>query len=587
MELELQVISAEKHLLGANAIKRFQHVGGVIGRSDLCDWYIPDQKRHLSGQHALITYESGAFFLTDISTNGVVLNHAAECVAKEVPIPLSHDDHILMGDFEMRVLLHTDTARSPYSSGSLQASSGVFEGISDQQLGSSQSSSLDPLAVFQTRQSNSQHFGFNHAPHIASSATVQEPGLRDDHRYSASDHRSGVESEFQLPNMLPEDWNSELADGLDETCAIPFDEAEVQHGQNPYSESAGMLQDEPLGLFDSPLQAPAAAPSHAPPHVPSNTSTPMPAPGGRRATSQAQVKPVATELPKTKAATEVSAHSFASEELKVQRSQPVSTSTPAMGIESTLEAFSRGLGVSPESFSGVDINTLMERVGACMAVNMKGMISIMQQRAQLKNEFRMDMTFVKREDNNPLKFSADQGQALKHLVRHEPGAFLEMSEAFEECYGDLMAHQVGVMAGVQSALDKLLNKLDPYRLEKKFEDSKAKGISLSGKRSRYWEAYKELHGDIMSEDDVFSAVFGDSFAKAYGKQVQALKLRRKKEVSDRPTDAIGNPEAHLNTSEPSTKQPSTKQPGPQKHRPNDHLSDTHLPDIHRGQIQDA
>lgn len=555
MELELQVISAEKHLLGENAVKRFQPVGGIIGRSDVCDWYIPDQKRHLSGRHALITYESGVFFLTDISTNGVVLNHAAECVAKEVPIPLSHDDHILMGDFEMRVLLHTDTDRSPYNMAHSSASAGVFEGISEHNRSlSNQESMLDPLAVFQTRQSSSQQFGFHQSPHQPNVASNQGSTNSGDHRFSASDHRSGVESEFRLPNMLPEDWNSELSDFMDETCAIPFDDPLDTFTDASLGTSLGTSLDVPLDThLNIPLEIPGTGDTNtafevAPAAPPSSTGTtpsarPMPTPGGRQAASPVNTTATALDVPATKSAPGVSARSHASHNSlpdEIPHSIPSSPSSsriePPVNADSALAAFSRGLGVSPGTLSEVDLNTLMERVGACMAVNIKGMISIMQQRAQLKNEFRMDMTFVKREDNNPLKFSADQGQALKHLFRHEPGAFLEMSEAFEECYRDLMAHQVGVMAGVQSALDKLLNKLDPHRLERKFEDSKAKGISLSGKRSRYWEAYKELHGDIMSEDDVFSAVFGDSFAKAYGKQVQALKLRRKKEVAGQSID---------------------------------------------------
>ena len=74
MELLLEVISSEKHLMGDNAHHVFKPAGGVIGRAPECDWVIPDQTRHISGRHAIISYEAGQFYITDTSTNGVYLN---------------------------------------------------------------------------------------------------------------------------------------------------------------------------------------------------------------------------------------------------------------------------------------------------------------------------------------------------------------------------------------------------------------------------------------------------------------------------------------------------------------------------------
>ncbi|HVK98282.1 MAG TPA: type VI secretion system-associated FHA domain protein TagH [Dongiaceae bacterium] len=107
MELVLEVISAERHRLGENASYRFTPAGGVIGRSSECDWVIPDQTRHLSGRHAIISYEAGQYFITDISTNGTYLN-GPDPLTRNVAKLLHDEDRLLMGEIQLRVRLSLD-----------------------------------------------------------------------------------------------------------------------------------------------------------------------------------------------------------------------------------------------------------------------------------------------------------------------------------------------------------------------------------------------------------------------------------------------------------------------------------------------
>ncbi len=70
MELVLEMLSAKQFVPTELCSKTFGRNGGLIGRGGECDWAIPDRKRHLSKQHARVSYRNGAFYLTDTSSNG-------------------------------------------------------------------------------------------------------------------------------------------------------------------------------------------------------------------------------------------------------------------------------------------------------------------------------------------------------------------------------------------------------------------------------------------------------------------------------------------------------------------------------------
>ncbi len=47
--------------------------GACVGRNRAMDWVLPDPSRMISGHHFDITYQSGAYYLTDVSMNGTFL----------------------------------------------------------------------------------------------------------------------------------------------------------------------------------------------------------------------------------------------------------------------------------------------------------------------------------------------------------------------------------------------------------------------------------------------------------------------------------------------------------------------------------
>lgn len=105
MALVLEITSEHKELLGEDRVREFSEDGGIIGRSLHSDWILPDPDRYISGKHATVDYQSGAYYLADISSNGVYVNDEDQPLGKGNPRRLFNGDRIRMGDFEFIVTL--------------------------------------------------------------------------------------------------------------------------------------------------------------------------------------------------------------------------------------------------------------------------------------------------------------------------------------------------------------------------------------------------------------------------------------------------------------------------------------------------
>ena len=105
MPLQLEIVSEHKEIVADDHVRVFREDGGTIGRSLENDWILPDPDRFISGKHATIDFQSGAYYLADVSTNGVYLNEDEEPLGRGNPRRLFHGDKLRMGDFEFEVTL--------------------------------------------------------------------------------------------------------------------------------------------------------------------------------------------------------------------------------------------------------------------------------------------------------------------------------------------------------------------------------------------------------------------------------------------------------------------------------------------------
>lgn len=110
MELILDMVGSEQSVSGMPVSKTFRQAGGIIGRAEDCDWVIPDRKRVVSGRHAQVSFDNGAFYLTDTSSNGILLKPGNTPLPKGQPQRIEHGMLYSLGDFDIRARVVQDPA---------------------------------------------------------------------------------------------------------------------------------------------------------------------------------------------------------------------------------------------------------------------------------------------------------------------------------------------------------------------------------------------------------------------------------------------------------------------------------------------
>jgi predicted component of type VI protein secretion system len=110
MPLQLEITSEHRDILGDDHVRQFRENGGTIGRALENDWILPDPDKFISGRHATVDYQSGAYYLADVSTNGVYVNDEDEPLGQGNPRRLFDGDRLRMGDFEF--VVHVDEGES-------------------------------------------------------------------------------------------------------------------------------------------------------------------------------------------------------------------------------------------------------------------------------------------------------------------------------------------------------------------------------------------------------------------------------------------------------------------------------------------
>ena len=78
----------------------------VIGRAEDADWVLADPERVVSKRHCRIERQAGGFLLTDMSTNGVLVNGVP--LGREAPKLLVDRDVLTLGDVIIAVAIETD-----------------------------------------------------------------------------------------------------------------------------------------------------------------------------------------------------------------------------------------------------------------------------------------------------------------------------------------------------------------------------------------------------------------------------------------------------------------------------------------------
>jgi len=533
---------------------RFGANGGRIGRSNTCSLPLPSPDRYISREHLEIRCRDGRYSLKVISkVNGCSVNDNA--VPPGAAVELSNGDRIQLGDYLLVAELQSGSnARDPlaafgYSAGARADSLDMMASLAPAPaVGGARDSQFDtspnwaqpatptarraaappPLAHQIETDPSATALGqmLDAAPSAsrtrpADAAAGRAPAFgRDDHGASALDAFLGLDGglmgrpaagapmsdqaqglfrqqdvNLAMPaqgnNTLPDPFDDDIFSALDKDFApTRTDPPRVAPAPVPMRRAANAI--DPL---DIDLMAELAAPARA---------------------QAAPMRPVPQPAPVAAAA--------------------IPAPAPAGGATvdgaQALAVLAQALELDPGDLDAAHPMETIRIVGELLNLTVNGLYQMLEMRAQLKNELRIeDRTMIASRENNPLKHSDSARDALRYLVdvrQHGNKLFLQPSKAIGDAVNDVCAHEMAVMAGTRAALLAALKMFSPETVEKRIKKSGAlDSVVPALHRAKLWESFLAMYGELEKEaEDHFDRLLNQEFARAYAEQ--GKKLRRKK-----------------------------------------------------------
>lgn len=200
------------------------------------------------------------------------------------------------------------------------------------------------------------------------------------------------------------------------------------------------------------------------------------------------------------------------------------TSPPAStDHEALMQAFLKGAGIPGISLNAGLTPDFMETMGKLLSTSIQGAFQLLAARSTVKREAKADVTMVVVRNNNPLKFLSDSETVLIQMLRKKMPGFMGPSEALQDAFDDLQAHQAGMIAGMNGAIGEVIKRLDPKALEKGTKTSFLATL-LGRRKAHLWDEYAQLFEmmDHEAKHD-YQKVFGKAFVKAYEREVERLR----------------------------------------------------------------
>jgi type VI secretion system FHA domain protein len=446
--------------------RRFDRLGGSLGRSPGNELVLDDPGKYISRIHARIEYRDGGYSLVDVGSNPSLVNDRPVGAGRSAQ--LADGDRITLGDYQLVVQVEPEALAAPAQlpPSPLQvepapprtapelpvnpddslANAGILDVGGDPH-----NPSFDPLGL--------NLFG-SPAPATPNAAGV--PAWRG----AESDHVPPQHLPFQpppQPQPIPEPAAPRLA--------IPDDY-------------------DPLADFLPPRVQAAAPPPPPPP-------SPPPSP-------PAEVVEAPAFAPAAPAPARVAGTSAADD--------PV------------IQALLRGLGLS-ELNTKRGAEEVAELAGAMLREAASGTMGVLMGRAMTKRENRMEMTMIGAQANNPLKFFPDADSALTQMMNGTMPGYMAPARAFANAFDDLKAHELAMMAGMRAALAGVLQRFDPAAIEARLQvPTVMDKVLAANRKAKMWDRMVELYAQMASEaDSDFHKLFGEAFGEAYEEQVERLR----------------------------------------------------------------
>ena len=196
---------------------------------------------------------------------------------------------------------------------------------------------------------------------------------------------------------------------------------------------------------------------------------------------------------------------------QAQPAAVLTSAAPDLARALALVAAGAGIEGTPRGAPAAALHALGQAFRALVVGLRRTMIA----RATIKGEFRIEQTMIQAVGNNPLKFAADDDDALAALLGVGRRSEMSAERAVAEALHDIRLHDLATAAAMQSAVRDMLDQISPARVGQSLDKEPLDAIP--GRRERRaWQGFVERHAaTVRAMDDDFDSVFGKAFARAY------------------------------------------------------------------------
>lgn len=492
--------------------------GLSAGRAIGMDWVLPDPERQISKHHFDVAFRDGAYWLSDLSTNGVFVN--GQRYRLDGPHRLAQGDRLQVGPYLISVIVGVGAglgAGMPAGYGGGYDASGAMPyapaappaadfGDDPWAVDLPPVPPIDPLPRAARPAQPDFTSDFISTPVAAPPAAFTPPppvafpgaaaGLRTG-GFGALDGGQALGTGLDAPPVPGAGFPAPTGPGLDAAplggvasgppvAGPPLAAPPLAVPPSPAPSMAG------LSVAPRPFPAPAdGGLAHVPMPMPSAPQRPAPAAPVSPAAAPPMPQPAPISPPRAMAGAPQTAQAF-------------------------VTAFCEGAGLDPTRYAGVDPVILARELGQTMRTAVAQVMALLQDRASAKKFTRAgERTMLGAMENNPLKFLPDTEQALEALFLAPRDGFQAGSKAMDQALGDVRLHQMALLAAVQPALIKLLADFEPEEIQ----TASGSGLLSGGGKRKAWDIYVERWDAKVARHengmlDAFLAHFAEAYAAA-------------------------------------------------------------------------
>ena len=199
-------------------------------------------------------------------------------------------------------------------------------------------------------------------------------------------------------------------------------------------------------------------------------------------------------------------------------SSPLQTSKPELTSAALRTAFIEGAQLPPDALNSGLTPETAELIGAMLRHSVQGTMDLLAARTITQREIQLGTSLISEQSNNPLLYLPTTDAALVQLLTGLLPGFMHGTRAMPDAFGDLIAHDAGVIAGMRAAFAHMLECLDPQQDAPALRDAPQPSlfIATSAEKARWWDTQTERFALVATvAEDSFHDAWGRVFVNAY------------------------------------------------------------------------